>query len=220
MPNQKAVSGPKVVFTLFAGAFLLAGILFTVGYRKKLSDQRLLVANRPGAMAFIDSASTPEKIRAWLSPLPKEWVQVTSVEGQGYVLLVPCYSEIGKLRMMPDSGSGPILACDACREPGEFHIASLAVTSDSAWDVRLAPPSGIPPAETIPTGTLRIYPVSDSLLQHFPAAPFKGRIAVWIQPRASGQEDTALFVPKSEEREFETLRAEDENPEGCGSPKD
>jgi hypothetical protein len=65
-------------------------------------------------------------------------------------------------------------------------------------------------------GTVRVLPVTDSLLKNFPEAPFKGQLLIWTRSRGSGKMDSMLFVPKSQETEFETLRAEDENPEGCG----
>ena len=47
-------------------------------------------------------------------------------------------------------------------------------------------------------------------------APFRDRIMLWTRQRAEGKIDSMVFVPKTQESEFETLRAEDENPEGCG----
>lgn len=201
-------SGKVVVFTLFAGAFLLFGILFTVSYRQKLANQAELLANNPSE--FTDSAVTAESVRQWMSGLPGEWVKVTLVEGQGYVLFTPCYSPNASLTLKSRPDSLPRVTCEYCDSLGEFTVRSIGrARRDSAWEFRLESGSD--------AGKLRILPVNDSLLRQFPEAPFREKLLIWTRSRPGAKSDTLLFIPKTQEAEFEALKAEDENPEGCGS---
>jgi hypothetical protein len=201
------VSGRLVVFIVFGGALLLWAIVLLTGYRQKLANQALV--DNPSLTR--DSAVTPEAIRAWLGVLPPEWLKVTPVEGQGFVLFVPCYSSNSRLTLKAAPDSLPSLACEYCDSLEDFRVTSVTRGSDSAWDIRPEPEAG----------SIRIVPVTDSLLQRYPETPFRDRLLLWIRaqrPDSTGRAgvDTMFFVPKALENEFETLRAEDENPEGCG----
>jgi hypothetical protein len=201
MAAQGKVSGRVVVILLFTGALLMWGIVFLVGLRTKTERK----TETPVETA--DSASSPEEVRRLLKSLPENWIKVTQVEGQGWVLYVPCYSSNSSLslRTVPDSLPG--LACGYCDSLDEYSVAAITRTlRDSVWNLSLDPPSG----------RIRIHPVNDSLLKNFPEAPFKDKVLLWTRPREGGRTDTLVFVPKSQETEFEVLRAEDENPEGCG----
>lgn len=196
------VSGPLVVIVLFSGALLLWGIVFLVGLRQRASDRAEVAAQ-----GSADSAVTPDEVRTWMKALPEKWVKVSLVEGQGYVLYVPCYSSNSSLDLRTGQDSLPGLACEYCDSLDNYSVKSILHTrNDSVWEMRLDPPAG----------RLRILPVNDTLLKNFPEAPFKDKILVWTRERGGGKIDSMLFVPKSQETEFETLRAEDENPEGCG----
>ncbi|HKP96013.1 MAG TPA: hypothetical protein VJ385_09680 [Fibrobacteria bacterium] len=200
--GQSGVSGRVVVIVLFAGAVLLWGIVFLVGLRQRASDR----AGRD-AQDAADSAVTAEEVRAWMKALPEEWIEVSLVEGQGYVLYVPCYSSNGSLALRTAPDSLPGLSCEYCDSLDNYSVKSILRTRrDSVWDLRLDPPAG----------RLRILPVNDSLLKRFPEAPFKDKLLLWTRSLADGRTDSMIFVPKSQETEFEVLRAEDENPEGCG----
>ena len=108
---------------------------------------------------------------------------------------------------LPPSGGRLREACEFCDSLGSYSVQGIRQTrADSVWELRLDPPAG----------SLRILPVTESLLRGFPEAPFKGKLMLWTRPREGGRTDSMVFVPKSLEAEFETLRAEDENPEGCG----
>jgi hypothetical protein len=211
---QGKVSGPLVVIVLFSCAFLMFGILFFVSYRQKLSDQAALAAQN--ASEFSDSATTAETVRMWMASLPREWVKVTAVEGQGYVFLVPCYSSNATLTFKSEPDSSPRLVCEYCDSLGEYAVRSIARNRrDSSWEYRLGGQEG-------EAGRMRIMPVTDTLLKNFPEAPFKDKILLWTRSRKDGtggpaKIDTLLFVPKTQANEFEILRAEDENPEGCGT---
>lgn len=199
---QGKTSGKLIVITLFSTALLMWGIVFMVGLRQKQADREAAAASDG-----IDSATTPEEVRVWLKALPENWIKVSEVEGQGWVLYVPCYSANGSLTLRTVADSVPGIACDYCDSLGDYAVKSILHTrDDSAWDVRIDPPAG----------RVRVLPVTDSLLKNFPEAPFKGRLLLWTRERAGGRVDSMVFVPKSQETEFEILRAEDENPEGCG----
>lgn len=200
-----------VVLALFAGALLLWGIVFIIGLRTRDSRGGLLGV---GSAAILrDSTAHPDTMRAWASRLPGEWVKVTKVEGQGFVLLVPCYTPNSTLAIRLPPDSLPQLDCEYCDSLGQYGVIGIGKDrNDSAWQLHLNPP----------TGDLRILSVTDSLLKRFPEAPFQDRILVWSRPRQGAADtaaasDTMVFVPKAQENEFEVLRAEDENPEGCGT---
>lgn len=209
MPNRGKVSGKLVVFLLFGGALLLWGIVLLTGYREKLSQGGLL----RGGSSGIDTVVTPDSVRFGLARLPGEWIKVTRIEGQGWVFFVPCYSSNSRIHLKALPDSQPALACDYCDSLDHYAVRGIARDPrDSATHLVLDPPSG----------DVRVLPVSDSLLARFPEAPFRDHLLLWIRPQgpdstgAPGAPDTLIFVPKALENDFEVLRAEDENPEGCG----
>ena len=201
-PKPGKVSGRLIVLILFSSALIMWGIVFMVGLRQKEADR-----NGTAPAEAVDSAVAPEEVRAWLKTLPGTWTRVSQVEGQGWVLYIPCYSSNASLSIRTAADSVPGVACEFCDSLGSYSVRSIRHTrADSVWELRLDPPAG----------SLRILPVTDSLLRNFPEAPFKDKLMLWTRPREGGRADSMVFVPKSLETEFETLRAEDENPEGCG----
>lgn len=200
--QRSGVPGKWVVLLVFGGAFLMWLTVFLIGLRER----------RQHAEDSTEVVTTAPQVRVWLHSLPPRWSKVTFVEGQGWVLYVPCYSANSEIaiRTLPDSAPG--LDCEYCDSLDAFAVKAIARDrKDSAWYLRLAPEAG----------DVRIVPVDDSLEKAFPEAPFQDRILLWIRTRAGGKADTMVFVPKGQESEFETLRAEDENPEGCdGGPAD
>lgn len=219
------VDGRLVVLVLFAGAFLLWGIVFLTGLNQRKTRG---VFPREDGSAARDSTAHPDSLRAWISRLPPDWVRVTLVEGQGFVILVPCYSSNSTLSLRRPADSLPQVDCEYCDSLGRFGVLGIARDlRDSAWELHLHPPAG----------QVRVLSVNDSLLKRYPEAPFQDRILLWIRPRpvaamapAAGPPgdttrtlataDTLVFVPSHQENEFEILRAEDENPEGCGPQAD
>ena len=191
-----AVSGKLIVFIVFGGALSMWLIVFLTG----LHTKRTLEAQAP------DVAIAPGEVRARLQALPQRWTKVTNVEGQGWVVYVPCYSSAGAIALRTAADSVPGLACEYCDSLDAYAVKAVSIGKDSAWEFGLEPAAG----------QLRVLPVGDSLLKAFPEAPFRDRILLWTRARAGGKIDTMVFVPKPQEGEFETLRAEDENPEGCG----
>lgn len=213
--DRGGVDGRLVVLLLFGGAFLLWGIVFMTGVHKRQGRGGLLA---PAEAPARDSTAHPDSLRAWLSLLPAEWVRVTHVEGQGFVILVPCFASNSVLTLRLPADSLPQADCDDCDSLGRYSVLGMARDfRDSTWELHLDPPMG----------GIRVLPVTDSLLQRFPEAPFQDRILLWIRPRpilggdtsrtaaSAATADTLFFVPRQQENEFEVLRAEDENPEGC-----
>lgn len=203
MAESGKVSGRVVVIVLFAAALLMWAAVLMTGFREKRE-------NRAAAEAAeaVDSASDPTRIRSWMNTLPETWVKVTRVEGQGYVLYVPCYSSNSSLVLRTRPDSLPGISCEYCDSLGRFDVTGISrPRRDSSWEFRLEPPAG----------SVRIFPVDEALLKRFPEAPFKDKVLLWIRTPEGGAADSMLFVPKSQETEFESLRAEDENPEGCGT---
>ncbi len=197
MDGKRGISGKLVVFLLFGGALLMWATVFLIGLQQK----------RLHGGGGTDLADTPNEVRVWLQALPQRWSRVSLVEGQGWVMYVPCYSSNSELVMRTVSDSAPGLACEYCDSLDAYGVKDIVRSQkDSVWDFRLEPQAG----------SLQMLPVTDSLLKAFPEAPFRDRIMLWTRPRAGGKTDSMIFVPKSQESEFETLRAEDENPEGCG----
>lgn len=208
--SQGKVDGRLVVILLFTGAFLLWGIVFYTGLQTKKG--RSILGARGPADSVRDSTAHPDSLRAWLAGLPEDWIKVTPVEGQGMVLLVPCYTSNSALTLRRPADSLPQIECEYCDSLGRYQVFGMARdTEGGPLDILLDPPQG----------QIRIVPVSDTLLLRYPDAPFQDRILLWTRPRPAEDSsaaalDTMVFVPASQENEFEVLRAEDENPEGCG----
>jgi len=224
--SEGKVDGRIVVVALFAGAFLLWGIVFLTGLNHRKGRGDLAVGDGKPAR---DSTAHPDSLRAWISRLPPDWVRVTFVEGQGFVILVPCYSSNSTLSLRRPADSLPQVDCEYCDSLGRFGVLGIGKDArDSAWELHLHPPAG----------QVRVLAVNDSLLKRYPEAPFQERLLLWIRPRpvaalapadssadsatvrTSATSDTLVFVPSQQENEFEVLRAEDENPEGCGPQAD
>ena len=210
LSSHGKVSGPVLVFTLFGLAFLAFAIIFSVAYLQKISDQKLLASEN--GREVLDSAMTPDSVRTWLRRLPSEWVRVTAVEGQGYVLYIPCYTHNATLNFKIHADGLPKIICEYCDSLNEIIIPAIVrLRNDSSWNFQIAAQAG----------HFQMLPVTDSLLSHFPEAPFKDSILLWTRTAENGRIDSLLFVAKSQEGEFEVVKAEDENPEGCGTdPED
>ncbi len=199
---RPGVSGKWVVLIVFGGALTMWLAVFLIGLRER----------RQHAGESTEVVTTSPQVRNWLRSIPQRWSKVTLVEGQGWVLYQPCYSANSEIAIRTVSDSAPGLECEYCDSLDAYAVKAIARDrKDSAWYLRLEPEAG----------DVRILPVNDSLLKTFPEAPFQDRILLWIRTRADAKADTMVFVPKAQESEFESLRAEDENPEGCdGGPSD
>jgi hypothetical protein len=185
-------SGKKIVFLLYGTAILLCLGLLWFGKRA--------ASKTPGR----DGVPTVEALAA-LRALPSDWTRITTVEGQGWVIYVPCGSPAGTLRLEAFEDR-PRIACEFCDSLSGARILGFA--SDGL--------AGLPAPGRIRFDVdvgreLEIQTVDSLVRGRFPGAPLKDYLLVWkISP-----EKALFFVPTLGAGYFETLRAEDESPEGC-----
>jgi hypothetical protein len=194
-------SGKKIVLALYGAAVLLCGILLWHG----LSWQRNHLV------------PLPEEDRAAVAQLPREWTRVIHVEGQGWVVYVPCgQANAGDARPAASAASGqagslviesdeqsPRLLCAWCDTVEEATVRKVSLRdAPSLTRLKLGE-----------MGEVKVEAVDDGVAARFAGAPVRDYVLTWTLP--SG--DSLVFVPADAAREFETLRAEDGNPEGCGT---
>ncbi len=193
VPNDSSVSGKTIIFVLFPLAAVLCLVVFLVGFHEK----RMRLAGRPEITAAENS-----EMRDLLDSLPKEWTRISFVQGQGWVIYSPCGSRPGVLHVATDSSGQMELHCDFC---DSLHDARILKVLRFAGGDRLQLDLG-------PLGTADAERVNDAVAQRFAKAPVQGFVLTW-RPSAT---DSLVFTPASEAQEFETLKAEDEAPGGCG----
>jgi len=188
---------------LFPLAALFCGVVFLVGLREK----RMRLSGRPEITASDNAA-----IRDLLDSLPSEWSRISWVQGQGWVIYVPCGSQAGALRIAPDSTSSSLRGtpadsnemglqcefCDSLRHARIFKVLRFAGGNKMELDL-----------DTL--GTATAERVDDAVAQRFANAPVKDFVLTWRPSSA----DSLVFVPTAQVGEFETLKAEDETSAGC-----
>jgi hypothetical protein len=188
---ETGISGKKIVPLLYGGALVMAAILFWYGKRE--------AARTPGR----DGVPTVEALDS-LRAQPSEWRRITFVEGQGWVVFVPCQSEAGTLRL-ETSTARPRLVCEFCDT-----LTGAAILGFAGDGLGGTPKAGKLRFD-VDTGSLEIERVDAGIAARFPDAPLHDRLLTWkISPAHA-----LFFVPAAVARDFETLRAEDESPEGC-----
>jgi len=197
--GSSGTSGKTIIFVLFPLALLLCSMVFLVGLREK----RMRLAGRPEITASEDAA-----MRDLLDSIPSEWTRISSVQGQGWVIYVPCGSGVGTLRIAPDSTapSSPMgLQCAFC---DSLHAAHINKVLRFAGGDKLELDLGS-------QGTADAERVDDAVAQRFANAPVKDFVLIW-RPSGMDNTDSLVFVPTSQANEFETLKADDEAAQGCG----
>ena len=192
MSANPPVPGKKIVFILFAMALALCLTVFLFGLREKHRRQ----AGLPEA-----TATENFPIRDILDSIPREWVHISLIEGQGWNIFVPCGSKAGALHLVPDSSGRMELQCAFCAPMEKAHI--LKVMRFAGGD-KLQMDVGA-------LGTATSERVKDAVAERFGDTPVKGHVLTWHYSAS----DSLVFVPASEAERFETLKAEDEAPEGC-----
>jgi hypothetical protein len=186
---SEGTPGKKIVLPLYGAAVILCGVLLWHG----------LAWQRGHAVPL------PDEDRAAVAQLPREWTRVTKVEGQGWVVYVPCGvkgTEAGSLVIESDEQS-PRLLCAWCDTVEEATVRKVS----------LADPASPTLLKLGDMGEARVEPVNDGVAARFEGAPVRDYVLTWKLPGG----DSMVFVPADAAREFETLRAEDESPEGCGT---
>lgn len=186
---SKRIPGKKIVFPLYGAAVVLCGLLLWHG----------LAWQRDHAVPL------PDEDRAAIAQLPREWTRVTKVEGQGWVVYVPCGvkgTEAGSLVIESDEQS-PRLLCAWCDTVEEATVRKVSLDeAPSRMRLKLG---GM--------GEAKVEAVDDHVAARFAGAPVRDYVLTWRLP--SG--DSMVFVPSGTAGGFETLKAEDGNPEGCGT---
>ena len=175
-------------------ALALCLIVFLFGLREKHRRQ----AGLPEA-----TATENFPIREFLDSIPKEWTRITWIEGQGWRIFVPCGSQAGALHIAPDSSGRMQLQCGFC---GSLDKARVLKVMRYAGGGKLEIDLGA-------FGTAASERVNDAVQERFTEAPVKDHVLTW---RHSAN-DSLVFVPASDAGEFETLKADDEVSEGCGT---
>ncbi len=194
------MTGKKIVIVLFSTAFLLWGILFYAAWRQKQKVNRDFMHTLTSAA---DTATGDSGIRRILDTLPRTWTRVSWIQGQGWAIYLPCDSEPGTLQLDPDSTGRPQWQCEFCDSLGGGRIARVV---RHPWTGNIA-------VEIDSAGDAALEHVNDTVAARFSGAPFKQLVLTWHP----GGRDSLVFTPAADVGEFETLRAADENPEGCGN---
>lgn len=192
MTSKSPIAGKIIVFILFALAIALCLTVFLFGLREKHRRQ----AGLPEV-----TATENFPIRDVLEPIPKEWIRISQIEGQGWKIFVPCSSSAGKLRIAPDSSDRLQLQCEFC---GSLGKASIVNVMRFAGGHKVKMDLGA-------SGTADVESVNDAVADRFADVPVKGHVLTWHYSAS----DSLVFVPVSDAEGFETLKAEDESPEGC-----
>jgi hypothetical protein len=186
------VSGKKIVPLLYGSALLLCLGLLWYGKMK--------AAQTPGK----DGVPTVEAMSA-LRALPTEWTRISFIEGQGWVVYVPCGSPAGALRLdVSDAGSA--ITCDYCDSLSGARILGFASEGLAG-----TPEPGVQRFDVDPGDDLRVETVDSRVAARFPGAPLRDYLLTW----KISEREALYFVPAEQADGFETLRAEDESPEGC-----
>jgi hypothetical protein len=185
-PHKNGISGKKIVPLVYGTAVLLcAGLLwYGLNYRK----------------THVVSPPLPAEDRAHLAELPPEWTRITNVEGQGWVIFVPCSEEAGTLRIEAEA-ENPRLLCSHCDTITEATVRRVTLKGKPV-KVRLK--LGV-------MGTAWVEPVDAAVAARFPGAVLPDYVLTWTLD--DGAE--LFFIPSQMTQSFETLRAADESPEGC-----
>src|SRR5690606_20005899 len=126
--------------------------------------------------------------------------RITNVEGQGWVIFVPCNEEAGSL-VIEAEAENPRLLCTYC------DTITEAV-------VRRVTPKGKPVKVRLrlgAMGTTWIEPVDAAVADRFAGAVLPD----YVLTRALKDGGELYFIPTQMTENFETLRAADESPEGC-----
>jgi len=187
------ISGKKIVPLLYGTAILMCLGLLWYG--------KMSAAKTPGK----DGIPSLEAMNV-LKSLPPDWTRITFVQGQGWVIYVPCGSQASTLQFNI-SEENPRIACLHCDSVSGAKILGFATEGLAG-----TPDPGVQRFDVDTGAELRVETVDSKVAARFPGAPLKDYLLTW---KLSG--DKALyFVPSEQADGFETLKQEDEGAEGCG----
>jgi hypothetical protein len=180
------LSGKKIVPLLYGVAVLMCAALLWYGL--SIRGTR-------------DDAPLSAEDRAVLADLPRAWTRITRLEGQGWAVYVPCHAEAGSLVIEADA-ENPRLLCAWCDTIQEGPIARVSLKGQMPRSVRLKLDAG---------EVALIEPVDSAVADRFSGALLRDYLLTWTLRDGSA----LFFVPSENKGDFETIRAEDGNPEGC-----
>jgi hypothetical protein len=184
--SKTGVSGKKIVPLLYGSALALCVGLLIYGLNYRNTHEV--------------SPPLPAEDRALLADLPLEWTRITKVEGQGWVIYVPCNEEAGTLQIEA-TAENPRLLCTHCDSITEAVVRRVTLKGKPV-KVRLR--LGV-------MGTAWVEPVDADVAARFEGAVLPDYVLTWTLK--DGAE--LFFIPSQMTQSFETLRAADESPEGC-----
>ncbi len=184
---EKRTPGKKIVPVLYGVAVLMCAALLWHG----LNWRRTNAVSPP----------LPEADRVVVAQLPREWTRINLLEGQGWVVFVPCGSEAGALVIEAEEES-PRLLCAYCDTIQEATVRRVSLR-------------GLPSRTRLKLGGMGeavVEPVDEAVAGRFEGAPVRDYVLTWTLPGG----EKMFFVPSDAARDIEVIRAEDESPEGCG----
>jgi hypothetical protein len=186
LPRKTGISGKKIVPLVYGTAVLmcLGLLLYGLNYRK----------------THIVSPPLPAEDRALLADLPLEWTRIQNIDGQGWVIFVPCHEGAGTLAIEAEA-ENPRLLCTHCDTITEATVRRVTLKGKPV-KVRLK--LGV-------MGTAWVEPVDATVAARFEGAVLPDYVLTWTLK--DGAE--LVFIPSEMTEGFETLRAADESPEGC-----
>lgn len=185
--DKNGISGKKIVPLVYGSAILMCLGLLLYG---------LWFRN-----THVVSPPLPAEDRALLGDLPREWTLLTNVEGQGYAILIPCHEEAGTLTIEAEA-ENPRLTCTHCDSITEAIVRRVTLKGKPV-KVRLK--LGV-------MGTAWVEPADAAVIAKFGGKASPDYVLTWTLKDGTEM----VFVPSLMAWEFKTVKAEDENSEGCG----
>jgi hypothetical protein len=234
MQQNGRVSGRLAIFSVYGLALVMAGLVFWFGKREKREWDHISVPGLAGDTVVVDH---PDSLRALVSSWPRTFTQVNRISGptsDRFAVVVPCFSETPSLSLGLDSLSAPTLQCPFCEFQDTLHLqavrilrraplaqAAQADTSPPLYHLQLSVQDSLKDsltlalADSLQGRSFRDLPVfvfapAGRAILHAPTQTLTGPAMGAI----NGQ-DTTWFLPQDGIGLLETVRAEDENPEGC-----
>jgi hypothetical protein len=242
MQQNGRVSGRLAIFSVYGLALVMAGLVFWFGKREKREWDHISVPGLAGDTVVVDH---PDSLRALVSSWPRSFTQVSRISGptsDRFAVVVPCFSETPSLSLGLDSLSAPTLQCPFCEFQDTMHLLAVRVlrraplaqaaqadTNPPLYSLQLSVQSSpqvstqdtvqdsleVAPADSLQGRSFRDLPVfvfapAGRVILHAPTQTLTGP----AMGAVNGQ-DTTWFLPQDGIGLLETVRAEDENPEGC-----
>jgi hypothetical protein len=238
MQQNGRVSGRLAIFSVYGLALVMAGLVFWFGKREKREWDHISVPGLAGDTVVVDH---PDSLRALVSSWPRAFTQVSRISGSTgdrFAVVVPCFSETPSLSLGFDSLSAPTLQCPFCEFQDTLRLkavrmqrraplaqAAQADTSPPLYRLQLLVQNSVQDSlqdslanahtDSLQGRSYRELPVfvfapAGRIILHAPTQSLIGPAMGAIK-----DQDTTWFLPQEGIGLLETVRAEDEIPEGC-----